>query len=56
RPIGEFQRSIPLPFTVDPAQVGAESRNGILVVTLAKEAKTVARQIRVEVPPESGGV
>lgn len=52
RPMGEFQRSIPLPVAVDPVQVSAECRNGVLVVTLAKEARTVARQIKVEVASE----
>ncbi len=46
---GQFSRSIPLPAAVDPDQVHAEAKNGVLTVTLAKRESAKARQIHVEI-------
>lgn len=47
-PTGAFSRSIPLPTAVDPDKVSADSKNGVLTVTLAKEERIKARHIKVE--------
>ncbi|MBS0261768.1 MAG: Hsp20/alpha crystallin family protein [Planctomycetes bacterium] len=49
RPAGGFSRSIPLPAPVVPENVVAESRHGVLTVTLAKEVRSQARPIPVTV-------
>jgi HSP20 family protein len=53
RPSGNFTRSIPLPVSVDPEKVSAESRHGVLTIVLAKEERIKPRQIHVESPPPS---
>jgi HSP20 family protein len=47
---GTFTRSFALPTTVDAERIHAESRNGLLVVSLPKkpEAKPKAIQVKVE--------
>jgi HSP20 family protein len=49
RPAGPFSRSIPLPVAVDPEKVAAESKNGVLTITLAKEDRVKPRHIHVGV-------
>lgn len=49
RPTGAFSRSIPLPVAVDSEKVSAESKNGVLTVTLAKEERVKPRQIPIGV-------
>jgi HSP20 family protein len=49
RPAGPFSRSIPLPVAVDPEKVTAESKNGVLTITLAKEERVKPRHIQVGV-------
>jgi HSP20 family protein len=49
RPSGAFSRSIPLPIAVDPDHVAAESKHGVLTVTLAKAERAKARQIQIDV-------
>ena len=49
RPVGAFSRSIPLPVAVDSEHVGAESKNGVLTVTLAKQEHARTRQIQIDV-------
>jgi HSP20 family protein len=46
---GTFTRSFSLPATVDPERIKAESKNGILTVTLAKRAEAKPRSIQVKV-------
>lgn len=53
RPTGPFSRSLPLPVAVDPEKVSAETKNGVLTVTLAKEESVKPRQIPIGV--KSGG-
>lgn len=47
RPVGPYSRSIPLPAAVDPEKVLAESKLGVLTITLAKEERVKPRQIHV---------
>ncbi len=47
RPSGVFSRSIPLPAAVDSEKVAAESKYGVLTVTLAKEEKAKPRHIQI---------
>ncbi len=44
---GEFQRSLTLPAKIDPENVTATYKNGVLVVTLSKEKKAFPKQIRI---------
>ena len=49
RSFGTFQRSLRLPFPVDPGQVRASLENGVLTVTLPKTAQQErARRIQVQ--------
>lgn len=48
---GRFQRSIPLPTAVDENAIKAESKDGLLTVTLKKATPTVGRSI----PISTGG-
>jgi HSP20 family protein len=47
RPCGEFRRSIPLPASVEPETITAESRNGVLTVLIRKTEKEKARKVPV---------
>jgi len=49
RPQGRFHRRFTLPDTVDAAAVRATGRNGILEVTIPKQAKAQPRRIEVAV-------
>ncbi len=48
RSSGRFQRRFTLPETVDADSITAKSRNGILEVTIPKQAAVQARRIAVE--------
>lgn len=47
RQFGRFSRTMQLPPEIDPEQVTAESRNGVLTVHLGKHAAAKPRQISV---------
>ncbi|NNJ25740.1 Hsp20/alpha crystallin family protein [Alienimonas chondri] len=47
RPHGAFSRSVSLPAAVDPAGVSAELKDGLLTVTLAKNASASSHSIPV---------
>ena len=47
RPSGRFHRRFTLPDTADTANVQAASRNGVLEVTIPKQAKAQPRRITV---------
>lgn len=49
RPVGSFQRRIPLPFEVDADKVSAELSQGVLRVTLPKAPSAKPRKIAVNV-------
>ncbi len=49
RSFGEFARYFSLPETVDPDQVKADYRNGVLTVTLAKREAAKPRTIKIGV-------
>lgn len=47
RACGRLQRSIPLPAAIDDSSIRAETRDGVLVVTLKKAIPTPCRSIPV---------
>src|SRR5919106_1768597 len=49
RASGKFVRTIDLPAEIDEAQIQAEYKNGLLVVTLPKAEKAKPKQITVQV-------
>ncbi|MBS2024627.1 MAG: Hsp20/alpha crystallin family protein [Deltaproteobacteria bacterium] len=49
RSYGSFARTFTLPDTVDAQNIGAESKDGVLRVTLPKKAEVKPRQIKVNV-------
>lgn len=58
RPRGRFKRSIPLPVSVDPDQVEAESKHGVLQVRIgktenAKEKRVPVRSVDASAAEES---
>jgi HSP20 family protein len=53
RPRGGFSRAIALPASVKSENVSAESKHGVLTVTLAKEEKCRPRPIPVKVTPSA---
>lgn len=46
---GRFERSIPLGYEVEPDQVDARFRNGVLTVTLPKSAKAQSQVKRIAI-------
>ncbi|MFW6181020.1 MAG: Hsp20/alpha crystallin family protein [Spirochaetota bacterium] len=46
---GSFQRSIPLPTSVDENRVSAEYRNGVHEIRLPKSEEAKPRQVRINV-------
>ena len=49
RAAGTFVRTVTLPIDVEPEQVQAEYKNGLLVVTLPKAEQVKPKQIAVSV-------
>ncbi len=49
---GDFERSIPMPAPVNPEDISAESKNGVLTVLLMKSEVAKSRQIPVKSTPE----
>lgn len=49
RSYGSFQRSISLPFDVDPEKVDASFKNGVLTVTLPKPAEVQQAERKIEI-------
>jgi HSP20 family protein len=47
RPTGEFEYLVDLPSDIDPAQVEAMYRNGVLTVTVAKARSAQPRRIEI---------
>ena len=48
RHYGSFVRTVPLPCPVDPEKATAESKNGILTITLLKREADRARKVEVK--------
>ena len=59
RSYGAFQRTITIPYQVDPDQVSAEFKDGVLTITLPKSPDAMAqkqgRKIEVNKPSRSPG-
>jgi HSP20 family protein len=53
RSFGSFQRTMAVPFEIDPSAVAAEFKDGILTVTVAKPAEVVANSRKIEVKASS---
>lgn len=49
RAYGTFQRAIQLPFVPDPEQIDANFRNGVLTITIPKQAQQQERMRRIQV-------
>jgi HSP20 family protein len=60
RSYGAFQRTITVPYRVDPSQVSAQFRDGVLTITLPKPADATAQRqghkIEINKPPRGGPV
>jgi HSP20 family protein len=54
RAFGRFRRTIQLPFAPDPNRVEAQFRDGVLTITLPKNAEQQNRQRQIEVKRDSG--
>ncbi len=52
---GEFERSVPMPAPVNPEEISAESKNGVLTVRLMKSERAKSRQIQVKSTDASEG-
>ena len=53
RAFGRFRRAIQLPFEPDPRRVDAQFRDGVLTITIPKNAEQRDRQRRIEVRRDS---
>ena len=54
RVFGQFRRAIQLPFEPNPDQVDASFRDGVLTITIPKNADERSRQRTIEVRRDSG--
>jgi HSP20 family protein len=54
RVFGQFRRVIQLPFSPNPDQVEASFRDGILTITVPKNAEQRSKQTQIEVKRDSG--
>ena len=48
RPYGSFQRSLALPRSVNPEQVAATYRDGVLTITIGKRAEAKPKRIDIQ--------
>jgi HSP20 family protein len=59
RSYGAFQRTLTLPYQVDPAQVSAQFRDGVLTISVPKPPDAVAqkqgRKIEINTTPGPTG-
>jgi HSP20 family protein len=55
RAFGRFRRAIQLPFAPDPGAVDAQFRDGVLTITVPKNAEQRSKQRRIEVKRDSAG-
>jgi HSP20 family protein len=54
RVFGQFRRAIQLPFSPNPEQVEASFRDGVLTITVPKNAEQRSKQRQIEVKRDSG--
>jgi HSP20 family protein len=54
RVFGQFRRTIQLPFSPNPDQVEASFRDGVLTITVPKNAEQQSKQRQIEVKRDSG--
>ena len=54
RVFGQFRRAIQLPFSPNPDQVEASFRDGVLTITIPKNAEQRSKQRQIEVKRDSG--
>ena len=54
RVFGQFRRAIQLPFSPNPDQVQASFRDGILTITVPKNAEQRSKQRQIEIKRDSG--
>jgi len=54
-PAGDFQRTLTLPFEIDPEQVEAKLENGLLTLTIPKPKVIATRRIPVKSPSATPG-
>ena len=54
RVFGQFRRAIQLPFSPNPDQVEASFRDGVLTITIPKDAEQRNKQRQIEVKRDSG--
>ena len=55
RSFGRFERTIPFPTEVDADRVEASCENGVLTVTLPKNARAQDKTRRIEIRPQGNG-
>jgi HSP20 family protein len=56
RTYGSFSRSFSLPNTLNAEAIGAEYKNGVLIVTLLKREESKPRQVKVTVNAANNGL
>jgi len=49
RSFGSFQRTMALPYDIDPAAIAADFKDGVLTVTVAKPAEAAAKTRKIEI-------
>jgi HSP20 family protein len=54
RVFGQFRRAVQLPFSPNPDQVEARFRDGVLTITVPKNAEQQSKQRQIEVKPDDG--
>jgi HSP20 family protein len=52
---GAFRRSIPLPASVNPDDIHAEVRSGVLYVTIGKTERAIPRHVQISTAAEPSG-
>jgi HSP20 family protein len=55
RAFGRFRRAIQLPFAPDPNEVNAQFRDGVLTITVPKNAEQRKKERRIDVKRDSNG-
>lgn len=53
RSFGSFQRTMSLPYDIDPSAISADFKDGVLTLTAAKPAEAVAKARKIEIKASS---